>query len=228
MSAGDCRQAPWQLAFTSFALLDVARLCMCSKAARSFCIERLSERDQEHARQLLLDAVHAVGDQDLPTETRMSIQWLLNTAIIPPKVMALDSAKYISIPNVYVIIIRQLTAAGVRVTYEALATAARGSTAGLTDWLEACEEADVPLQLHEVTVAVCCGHEVRWDGSWPLLSRVLLRSVRPASTSHGLLHCTVAVRLVRPVVSVHSGGGQASLITCILMCRGIRITSQDV
>lgn len=159
-----------QLAFTHLHLEDIWCLSLTSRAAGDFCRVKLADGCYQHARELLFRAVAAKACMAAQARWRRpwmkkfalqsAVEWLLNAEVIPPELLALDSTRYLCISKAPYR--KNLLDAGLRITYEAVVTAAREKlTRGLCEWIDDCEACDIDLQINHITRAACCSNEVR-------------------------------------------------------------------
>lgn len=174
----------------AFQLLEVCRLSTVNQPLKSLIDKELIARKHRLARKLLGLAVRQcsiTSDAKAISQLGRGVQWLLTHPRIPSDLVSEEAPALLSIPNVPLAVIEQLVAAGIRISYEQLATAARSQLEGVHNWVVAGLEADTPISIPWAAELVCC---MQHDGG---------RSIHELSAAVSLPHVLfLGVLLTRP------------------------------
>jgi hypothetical protein len=106
----------------------------------------------------VLDALAVVQDSSRQQKQQLeSLVWLLHAVPGAAKTSAFDQLRTPLVPQG---IANQLVAAGMRISYEQLLTAAHSRVPGVEVWVQAQQQLGVQSNIPAVAVAICCNEDL--------------------------------------------------------------------
>lgn len=151
----------------AFDIIGICRLCASSRQLQQQILHLLAAGSYLLARQLLhktLQQVSAAAEPEVRLSSRekpiwqleRGISWLLSEVPIPQQLIVNDTPHFISIPRIPWSTTKQLVAAGARVTYQQLLSAAHNGLQGIHNWVLAQQQLGVRTDVPAAAEAVCC------------------------------------------------------------------------